>query len=100
MVEFVPISLVAREVRYYSPGDEQAFFAWLRRMPCVGEPRGVGIDLHIPLRQRPTDGELRELIGLFFRYKIDMRQLAALATDENRSWFARPDSYWRRKVFS
>jgi hypothetical protein len=93
------VTLVAREVLYYSPGDEEAFFAWLNGIGCVTEVRGVGRELQIRLRP-PTDTELRELIALFSRYSIEQRQLAQLATSENASWFRdNRSAYWHAGVF-
>jgi hypothetical protein len=68
--------LVATDVRYFSQGDETLFFEWLGRIKCIQNVRGDGRSLFIELGNPPTDEDLRELIGLFYRYNIDMRQLA------------------------
>jgi hypothetical protein len=93
------ITLIASEVVYFSPHDEDAFFAWLKGIGCVDEVRGVGRDLHINVRP-PTDTELRELIALFRRYDVEQRQLARFLTPQNASWF-RDDraAYWRIAIF-
>jgi hypothetical protein len=92
--------LVARLVRYFSKLDEDMFFAWLERIACVSSFHGEGVDLLITLkRSNLLDDELRELIALFYRYSVDMTQLAQFETDANRSWFRDPSSYWHERVF-
>jgi hypothetical protein len=90
--------LVATGVRYLHARDEAAFFAWLRKMPCVASFDGAGRDLFIQLKRPPTDADLRELLGFFHRYAIDMRQLAQFASDK-RTWFSALDTYWHTQVF-
>ena len=89
--------LVATSVRYFSQGDEEAFFCWLKRIRCVGEVHGVGRDLLIPLSAAPDDDDLRELIGLFYRYRVDMTQLAVFARSE---WASNPKAFWHRRMFA
>jgi hypothetical protein len=91
--------LVAESVKYYSTGDEQAFFAWLNAIPCVVSADGKGTALTISLSRPPIDEELREFIALFHRYRVDMRQLAGFLTDANQHWFRDKDAYWFRGVF-
>lgn len=90
------LTLVATSVHYLSDGDETSFFGWLRRLGCVASVRGDGHDLVIGLRSPPDDADLRELIALFFRYDVDMRQLARFG---DRGWVRNPAAYWHRRVF-
>jgi hypothetical protein len=91
--------LVAESVRYYSARDEQTFFAWINAISCVDHIDGKGTALTILLSRPPTDDELRELVALFHRYQVDMRQLAGFLTDANQHWFRDQDAYWFRQVF-
>ena len=91
------MQLVATGVRYLSQGDETAFFEWLRGIKCVQDVRGEGRSLLIKLSNPPTDEDLRELIGLFYRYDIDMRQLAEFA---EREWVRNPDAFWHQRLFA
>jgi hypothetical protein len=94
-------TLIATEVLYFSRGDEDSFFAWLKRIGCVREVRGIGYELLIDVDEGSlSDGDLRELLALFHRYRVDMKQLRQLATDANAHWF-RDDSemYWHGAVF-
>ncbi len=86
--------------RFYSRGDEAAFFEWIGRISCIARFEGAGdvLLLHVP-RKRISDGSLRELIALFYRYDIDMQQLAPFEHPANRSWFKNPGAFWFRRVW-
>jgi hypothetical protein len=87
-------------VRFGHANDERAFFEWLERIPCVDSFRGEGADgLVVRLKRRPGQDDLRQLIALCHRWRVDMRQLAKFETNENREWFRSPDAYWHRGVF-
>lgn len=93
-------TLIAKRVAYYSQGDEAAFFNWIASIPCIETIEGMGEELHLHIRQsRISDKNLRELIGLFRRYDISMRQLAQFKTSRNEKWFAAPQMYWFKRVF-
>lgn len=84
---------------YFSQNDETAMFEWLGRIKVVREVAGEGRDLLINLKRAPSDAQLRDLIALFFRYKMDMTTLAVLRTSKNQSWFSDRDSSWYEAVF-
>ena len=93
------IVLVATSVTYYHPNDETAFFEWLARMECVEGFDGAGHDLFIRLRGRPTKYDLQELLAFFFRYGIDISQLARFETRSNKAWLRDPQKYWHERMF-
>jgi hypothetical protein len=82
-------------VVFYHPYDERAFFEWLARIPCVAS-YDVG---EVILKRRPGQDDLRQLLALFHRYGVDMRQLAKFESAKNRSWFSDPIQYWHHAVF-
>jgi hypothetical protein len=93
--------LEATAVRYYSQFDEASFFAWLDRIPCVDGYTGRGETLYITVdRNKTSDDCLRELVALFFRYGVDMKQLSIFSSDTNRAWFESPNAYWYDRVFT
>jgi len=92
-------TLAATGVTYYHQSDETAFFEWLARIPCVERSEGRGPDLFIHLSRAPTDADLRELAAFFYRYGIDMSQLAQFGSGRRRAWFRDPKMYWHRRVF-
>ena len=92
-------ALVATGVTYYHENDEAAFFQWLDRIPCVEQSEGEGPDLFIHLSREPLDEDLWELIAFFYRYKINMRQLARFGSGVERAWFRNTKMYWHHRVF-
>ena len=70
---------MVRAPTFYSPGDETAFFGWLRKMRAVSEVRPRGLDLHIGLRSgKISADELREFRALFHRYGMDTSDIESL----------------------
>ena len=92
--------LKCHKTTFYSHLDEAMFFGALKKIPAVMKIEGRGPDLFLSVRSRLSDKTLRELLGLFFRYGVDMRQLAPFRTEKNHVWFSSPDSYWFKKVFA
>jgi hypothetical protein len=92
--------LTCRRVRFFSEGDELAFFESIRRIKAVRRVEGSGdsILLHVP--RRLSDTALREIIALFQRYRISMRQLAQFLSETNSRWFADPQKSWHKRVFA
>lgn len=94
------VELVAHSIPFLSPWDEGSFFQRLRRLRCVETFGGEGTELRMVVRSGSlSDANLRELLALFFRYGVEMTQLAAFETDGNRSWFRSSTKYWHRRVF-
>lgn len=85
---------------YGSPGDERAFFEWIERIRCIRKFWGSGPALYLEIpRRRISDTCLRELLALFWRYDVDMAQLAQFANPSNRKWFRNSSAYWYAGVF-
>lgn len=94
------IELQATDVYFFSQGDEDAFFAWLSRLAFVESYAGRGSTLYIRANLGSVDHqELREIIALFHRYGIDLRQLAAFDRPEFATWFRDKRSYWYEGIF-
>jgi len=91
--------LVASNVVYYHQHDETAFFEWLARIGCVERFYGEGRSLFICLKRRPKQDDLRELLAFFFRYGIDMTQLARFETQSISAWLRNPQAYWHERMF-
>jgi hypothetical protein len=89
------VTLSTGRIRYGSPGDERALFAWLGRIGCVTDISPVDFSVV----GSPNDDELRELVALFYRYRGDMGQLAQFETPKNSAWFRRPRTFWSSRVF-
>ena len=94
------LKITVKGPTYFSQGDENAFFNWLRTIKCVEGVGGEGWDLHITLARPPGNADLRELIALFFRFGVNMRSLAAFHTVRNANWFAENrKAFWHSRVF-
>ncbi len=92
-------TLICSRVTFYSRGDEFAFFTWLDKVKAIRSVAGSGDSIHIQVPRRVSDVGLRELLAIFHRYHINMRQLAQFESESNRKWFADPQRHWHRKVF-
>ena len=83
-------------VTYFSQLDEDCFFAWAQRIPCVTSiDRGF---LHVRSK-RLVETDLRDLIAIMHRYRMPMAQLQQFLNDKNEDWFKDSNSYWHREVF-
>ncbi|MFP8832838.1 hypothetical protein ACLIJR_01065 [Hydrogenophaga sp. XSHU_21] len=100
MTEDDQLELIARRVWYYSRNDEEAFFEWLDKLPCVRRYEGELDVLRIHIDKGKVDEyALRELLSLFRRYAVDMKQLRAFDNDEFSIWFRDPRAYWHASIF-
>ena len=88
------IELIAKRIDYLSSLDEETFFAWLERISCVVEKRGIADELHVYVDQtKLSESDLRELLALFYRYEIDMKQLRIFLNKDNKSWLDRKETF-------
>ena len=92
--------LSAKRVWYYSECDEAAFFEWLDKLPCVKRYEGELDVLNIYVDEAKVDeSALRELLALFRRYAVEMKQLRVFDREEFAAWFRDPRAYWHTPVF-
>ena len=93
--------LICKSVTYYCNKDEDAFFEWIKKINCVEKISAAGKELYLHICADDIhDQDLDDLIGLFYRYKIDMKQLARFLNDGNKSWFYdNKKAFWYKKTF-
>jgi len=92
--------LSAKRVWHYSECDEAAFFEWLDKLPCVKRYEGELDVLSIYVDEAKVDeSALRELLALFRRYAVEMKQLRVFDRREFAAWFRDPRAYWHAAVF-
>ena len=85
---------------FYSPCDEAALFEWFDKIKCIKKYEGRGDTLYIYINPSEVgEDELSELLAVFFRYEINMKQLLVFDKDEFKSWFKNKDAYWYEAVF-
>jgi len=70
--------LRCRRVIFFSDGDESAFFGFARSIKAVKRIVGEGDSILLHVAARPSGTSLRNLEGLFRRYRINRRPLTAL----------------------
>jgi len=94
------VEIEAVGVRFFSHGDESAFFEWLDKLPFVERYEGRGRTLYISINSLNVDEHgLREMLALFHRYGVGMRQLVMFDRDEFADWFRNEQAYWYKDVF-
>ena len=95
------IILIGNSISYYSRKDEDAFFEWIKKIDCIEDVGGAGTELYLYIVNIDLhDYDLRELLALFYRYKIEMKQLQIFLNKNNKHWFHdNKKVYWHRRVF-
>ena len=93
--------LLCKKVTFYCLKDEDAFFEWIKKIGCIDETSAAGDELYLHIAADEIhDHDLDDLIGLFYRYDIEMTQLARFLTDDNKKWFYdNKIAFWHKKVF-
>ncbi|HEX8371789.1 MAG TPA: hypothetical protein VF585_03345 [Chthoniobacterales bacterium] len=92
--------LVCKRVLFYSHGDEVAFLGFANSITAVKSVEEVSDCILLHVSSRPSQQSLRDLIGLFTRYRIsEVSQLVVFLNDSNRAWFPDPRKFWYRRVF-
>jgi hypothetical protein len=90
------VRLVCKGIYFYSSLDEDAFFEWIKKISYVLSVKGFGEEIYIDIdKSKLVEENLREILALFYRYNIDMKQLEIFLSDENKSWFFdNKESFW------
>lgn len=94
--------LICKGITFYARKDEDAFFEWIKKIECVENISGAGDELYLHIVSNELhDYDLRDLLGLFYRYKVDMKQLQRFLSEDNKKWFyeGKAKGYWHKRVF-
>ncbi len=78
------IVLECKRVKFFSRRDEDAFFEWAKKIKSIKLIKGVGdkIQLYVG-KQEISNEDFRDIIALFNRYKVDMKQLELFLNESN-----------------
>lgn len=88
--------LLCKKVKFYALKDEDIFFEWIEKIDCIKSIDAAKDELYLDLVDRSlTFDDVNDLICLFVRYGIDLKQLAKYKTVDNEEAF-RP---WAKKIF-
>jgi len=94
------VELEASRVRFFSQNDESAFFDWLKKIDCIEKYEGRGEMIYLTVSTKAmTEDYLRELLSVFRRYEISMRQLSIFDRKQFSTWFRDKRAYWYVSVF-
>lgn len=83
------MKIFATDVAYYGRLDEDLFFEGLYRNPAFKSVKGIHRTLHIKIDARRLTWEAtNDLVALFYRYGIDLKELSKIAVGRRREWLA------------
>ncbi|MBU2872223.1 hypothetical protein [Colwellia sp. E2M01] len=90
------LKLICDSVSYFSQGDEVSFFNWLNSIESVVKVQGFGTELEVTVSSNDIpDEELRELLSIFTRYGVQLKQLRIFENSNNAEWFTQNKvAYW------
>jgi len=87
--------LLCKKVKFYSNNDEAAFFEWIEKIECIDSISAAHDELYLDLVERELNiDDINDLIGLFARYQIELRQLEKYKTEKNKIAF----SPWDKEI--
>lgn len=82
------VSLIFTPLIFYSNEDEDLFFEWLQKLPCVKDFKGYGEELHVSVKKEIDFNDYINLRGIFKRYKFkNADQLKLFMNETNNRWF-------------
>lgn len=95
------IFLTCKSVWYYSAYDEDAFFEWIKKIPSIVAFTGKHDELYLYFESKTiNEYDLQELLALFYRYKVNMKQLQLFLNESNKEWFQDDNgTFWHKRVF-
>ena len=81
------MKIFATDVAYYGRLDEDLFFEGLYRNPAFKSVKGIHRTLLIRIDARRLTWEATyDLVALFYRYGIDLKELSKIAVGRRREW--------------
>ena len=94
--------LVCKSVKFRSNYDRRALLKQFARISLINKITFKNNNLYLHLGEivNANDDEIRALICLFWRYGVNMRQLAIFLTPANKNWMnTPPKAYWDNMIF-
>jgi hypothetical protein len=94
------VKLICHKTIYYSDLDKKYLSEWIHSISSIVKIEYDRYDTYLYFDSNViSDDDFRELIALFYRYKIDMKQLQIFINDGNREWVCgEPKGYWYRRM--
>ena len=81
--------------------EKDIFLKWIGNIDCIDKNIIKSDKIYFYFTVDDIhDHDLDNLIGLFYRFNIEMTQLARFLTDDNKKWFYdNKIAFWHKKVF-
>lgn len=93
------LKLICNDAHFETDVDKVLFTRFIMRIPSVDELDDFGSKLHVYIKGNVIpDEDLKDIIVLFYQYKIDMKQLKIFFTKQNNDWLKNKDDYWHDLV--
>jgi hypothetical protein len=65
------IVIILSPMKFYTHDDEDLFFAWINKIKCVKEYKGISTELYLIINsEKITQTDFQNFLGLFKRYKL------------------------------
>ncbi len=100
------VVLVFRCPGFFGRADKDGFYEWIAKIPAIARVEGCGWDLHLTVNSSimsdalvEMDRGIWDLMGLFFRYEIDMRVLAKLDRFDASGILRDKGAFWYRRIY-
>jgi hypothetical protein len=90
---------ISQPKSYFSQRDANHFFGWLQETNFIKNVKGVHHSLFLTIEGEIEREELYNLIALFTRYQMDLRELRGLCEKHNNKWFRSKKVYWHEAMF-
>jgi len=85
---------------FYSRGDERRLFQGLGEISSIRKVRGVGRIILLDIDEgKIDDEEMKELIGLLYRYNISLIPLQIFSKKEKFTWLSNSVKFWYKSMF-
>ncbi len=93
--------LVCKNINFLNNHDEEAFFEWIKKITCIGRYYSLKNKIYLEIVSDIIFWEdIKDLIGLFYRYDIDIKQLKRFLTDnEKKIFFKYRHMSWHSNVW-
>ena len=93
-------TIIFKRTIFLSSLDEDVFFYWLERIPCIKSIDHVYDEVRLHLKDNLSEYDLMDIIAILYRYKGDLKQMQRFLTKENRSWlYENKHAYWHRRLW-
>lgn len=94
--------IVEYKIKFFSPYDITTFTQWVKKISVITSYTINNSEINLQIKSKNISKiDLKDLIALLYRYKIDMTQLQIFLKESNRSWFYdNKKSYWHALIFN